>query len=615
MTSLYRQPPPLSASLEQPQCDRPQCVSTRFSARDIAKEGPSSGVLVTVLMPCLNEACTLAACIQQAHAGCRAALTSREATANAPPRLRVGRDERAGKVLLHEHPTYEILIADNGSTDGSAEIATANDARVVHVEQKGYGAALMGGVKAARGTYVVMGDCDSSYDFGEIPRFVEKLEEGYSLVMGNRFAGGIQPGAMPWHHRYIGNPLLSGLGRVLYSTVCRDWHCGLRGFSREAVISLNLRCSGMEFASEMVLRFAQEKASTAEIPVALHPDGRRRSPHLRSFRDGVRHLRLLLIKALMTVFLIFTLGCGAEYSGETISVSPASANLGAVPAGTEISHVFKIQNISNEPIKITSISPSCSCIELKTEKGDPDGPLHPGDSVEVSANMLVTGESADEKGSISVECQTPRGEVVRGGTWFSLSVKEDYAINPKQIDFGVVEPGTKSEQRLTISSESGAIKIIGMEPSAGYIKVSESDGNSATVILKSDANRLANQVEECIYVRTSSKLRPVVAVPVTWEVRWDWKITPPVLAFTDGARRRKAKIHTSSPSTILVMQIPEDFKLVTSAEPLTKPDVAHEFTVECKASAKNASNKTFHILTEILIDGQSHPARIPLVVF
>jgi len=229
--------------------------------------------------------------------------------------------------------------------------------------------------------------------------------------------------------------------------------------------------------------------------------------------------------------------------------------------------------------------------------------------------MLVTGESAEEKGSIAVECRTRRAEVVRGGTWFSVSVEEDYAITPEQIDFGVVEPGTKSEQRLTISTESGAVKIIGLEPSAGYLKVSKIDGNGATVILESDTNRLANQVEECIYVRTSSKLRPVVAVPVRWEVRWDWKTTPPVLAFTDGARQRKATVHTSSPSSIFAMRVPEGFELVTSEEALATPAVVHEFTVECKASARKASNKTFHILAEILIDGHSHSAKIPLVVF
>ena len=165
---------------------------------------------------------------------------------------------------------------------------------MVHVEKKGYGAALLGGIAAARGKYVVMGDSDCSYDFGEVPRFLGKLEEGYDLVMGNRFAGGIMPGAMPWHHRYIGNPVLSGLGRLLYRTPCRDWHCGLRAFDREKIQALNLKAPGMEFASEMMISASQGKLRMGEIPIQLHPDGRLGPPHLRSFRDGVRHLNQLL---------------------------------------------------------------------------------------------------------------------------------------------------------------------------------------------------------------------------------------------------------------------------------------------------------------------------------
>jgi len=140
----------------------------------------------------------------------------------------------------------------------------------------------------------VMGDSDCSYDFGEVPRFLDKLEEGYDLVMGNRFAGGIMPGAMPWHHRYIGNPILSGLGRLLYRTPCRDWHCGLRAFDREKIQSLNLKAPGMEFASEIIIRCVKAKLRTQEFDINLYPDGRQRAPHLRSFRDGLRHLHIIL---------------------------------------------------------------------------------------------------------------------------------------------------------------------------------------------------------------------------------------------------------------------------------------------------------------------------------
>lgn len=239
-----------------------------------------ANVLVSVVMPCLNEARTLAACIGQAHAGCRSALASRNLSCDGP-------GSSAQK-------SYEIIIANNGSTDGSQAIAVAHGAKVVSIEQKGYGAALMGGIVAARGKYVVMGDSDCSYDFGDVPRFLDKLEEGYDLVMGNRFAGGIMPGAMPWHHRYIGNPVLSGIGRLLYRTPCKDWHCGLRAFDREKIQVLHLSCSGMEFASEMLIRASQRKLRMTEMPTILLPDGRDRPPHLRSFRDGWRHLRFIL---------------------------------------------------------------------------------------------------------------------------------------------------------------------------------------------------------------------------------------------------------------------------------------------------------------------------------
>jgi glycosyltransferase involved in cell wall biosynthesis len=272
--------------------DQPPCASTWFPRFDPSQpqsdNDATANVLVTVLMPCLNEARTLAACIEQAHAGCQAALAQRAHHATPTTPSLVASNAAPGL-------TYEILIADNGSTDGSREIAVANDARVVHVERKGYGAALHGGIAAARGKYVVMGDSDCSYDFGEVPRFLDKLEEGYDLVMGNRFAGGIMPGAMPWHHRYIGNPILSGLGRLLYRTPCRDWHCGLRAFDREKIQALNLKAPGMEFASEMIVLASREQIRVSEIPIMLRPDGRDRPPHLRSIRDGMRHLRVIVL--------------------------------------------------------------------------------------------------------------------------------------------------------------------------------------------------------------------------------------------------------------------------------------------------------------------------------
>ena len=277
--------PPPSSSVER---SEPQTIHPP-SGRVERSEGrafPQESILISVVMPCLNESRTLAACITEAREGCQATLISRNALA---PGSGISRS-----ALAHSPLNYEILIADNGSTDGSQEIAIANGARVIPVEQKGYGSALLGGFAAAQGKFIVMGDSDSSYDFGDIPKLIAKLEEGNDLVVGNRFAGGIQPGAMPWHHRYIGNPILSGLGRLLYRTPCRDWHCGLRAFEREKIISLNVNCSGMEFASEMIIRASGSGLRVTEIGTTLKPDGRDRPPHLNSIRDGWRHLSVLL---------------------------------------------------------------------------------------------------------------------------------------------------------------------------------------------------------------------------------------------------------------------------------------------------------------------------------
>ncbi|RUT31209.1 glycosyltransferase family 2 protein [Arsenicitalea aurantiaca] len=229
---------------------------------------------LTILMPCLNEAETLRICITKAQS-----------------------------FLARTGIEGEVVVADNGSTDGSQEIAEAAGARVVPIPTRGYGAALAGGIAEARGRFVIMGDADDSYDFANLDAFVEKLRAGNALVMGNRFAGGIAPGAMPWHHRYLGNPVLSFVGRLFFRTRIGDFHCGLRGFDRDAIIALNLRTSGMEFASEMVVKATLEGLSIAEVPTTLSPDGRSRAPHLRSFRDGWRHLRFLLLFSPRWLFL------------------------------------------------------------------------------------------------------------------------------------------------------------------------------------------------------------------------------------------------------------------------------------------------------------------------
>ena len=235
---------------------------------------------LTILMPCLNEAETLAVCIRKARG-----------------------------FLARTGIAGEVLIADNGSTDGSQQIAAHEGARVADIPDRGYGAALMGGIVAARGRYVIMGDADDSYDFEHLDGFVEKLRAGVPLVMGNRFAGGIAPGAMPWHHRYIGNPVLSFVGRLFFKASPGDFHCGLRGFDRDAILALNLRTTGMEFASEMLVKATLSGLEVAEVPTTLKKDGRSRPPHLRSFRDGWRHLRFLLLFSPRWLFLYPGLAC------------------------------------------------------------------------------------------------------------------------------------------------------------------------------------------------------------------------------------------------------------------------------------------------------------------
>jgi glycosyltransferase involved in cell wall biosynthesis len=229
---------------------------------------------LSIVMPCLNEAETLGICIQKAQ-----------------------------DYLRRNELDAEIVVADNGSTDGSQEIAIERGARLVHVETRGYGAALMGGVSAARGEYVIIGDADDSYDFSNLDPFIEKLRQGYDLVMGNRFQGGIQKDAMPLLHRYFGNPVLSTIGKLFFGARVGDFHCGLRAFKRQAILGLDLRTIGMEYASEMVVKARLHGLKITEVPTVLYPDGRSRRPHLRTWRDGWRHLRFLLLFSPRWLFL------------------------------------------------------------------------------------------------------------------------------------------------------------------------------------------------------------------------------------------------------------------------------------------------------------------------
>jgi hypothetical protein len=247
----------------------------RAAWRDVEKSFAESEPLeLTILMPCLDEAETIGICIDKGRA-----------------------------FLWRTGMQGEVLIADNGSSDGSQAIARERGARVVQVASRGYGAALIAGIRAARGRFVIMGDADDSYDFANLDAFVAKLREGYDVVMGNRFRGGIAEAAMPRLHRYLGNPVLSFVGRLFFGSPIGDFHCGQRGFSRDAVLGLDLDSPGMEFASEMVVKATLAGLRITEVPTTLSQDGRSRPPHLRSWRDGWRHLKLLLEFAPHWLFL------------------------------------------------------------------------------------------------------------------------------------------------------------------------------------------------------------------------------------------------------------------------------------------------------------------------
>jgi glycosyltransferase involved in cell wall biosynthesis len=268
---------------------------------------------VSILMPCLNEAETIGRCVDRAR-------------------------ESIAKMDLHA----EILVADNGSTDGSVQIALAHGAKVALVEERGYGAAIRGGVAASSARYIIMGDADESYDFAEIAPILERLRAGDDLVMGNRFAGGIEKGAMPWSHRWIGNPVLSLVGRIFFSSHVRDFHCGLRGFTVDAFRRMRLHTTGMEFASEIVVKASLASMKISEVPISLHKDGRSRPPHLRTWRDGWRHLRFLLLFCPRWLFLIPGLALMLSGSAMTLWLLGGTRRVG--PVGLDI-HTMLVSGV------------------------------------------------------------------------------------------------------------------------------------------------------------------------------------------------------------------------------------------------------------------------------
>ncbi len=261
---------------------------------------PRADPRVSVVIPCLNEAETLRACIDKAWAGLR--------DAGVPG---------------------EVVVADNGSTDGSQQIAAEAGARVVAVDRRGYGSALMGGIEAARGEYVIMGDADDTYDFSRIAPLVEQLEQGHDLVLGNRFAGGIAEGAMPTLNRVLGNPVLTAVGRLLFRSPVRDFHCGLRGFRRRAILDLGLASQGMEFASEMVVKASLAGFRITEVPTTLSLGPAGREPHLRPWRDGWRHLRLLLLYSPRWLFLYPGVVLALLGAGVVVALIPGAVQIGS----------------------------------------------------------------------------------------------------------------------------------------------------------------------------------------------------------------------------------------------------------------------------------------------
>jgi hypothetical protein len=256
---------------------------------------------LSIVMPCLNEARTVGTCV-----------------------------EKAARFLASHGIRGEIIVADNGSTDGSPEIARRGGARVVHVDARGYGSALRAGIEAAAGEFVILGDADDSYDFLSLEPFVDELRRGCDLVLGNRFRGGIRPGAMRPLHRWLGNPILSGVGRAFFGVQLGDFHCGLRGIRREAYLRMDLRTTGMEFATEMIVKAKLHRMRVAEVPTVLHPDGRGRPSHLRSWRDGWRHLRFLLLYSPRWLFLVPGFVCVGAGAVALLWLWPGPRRVGGV---------------------------------------------------------------------------------------------------------------------------------------------------------------------------------------------------------------------------------------------------------------------------------------------
>jgi glycosyltransferase involved in cell wall biosynthesis len=303
-------------------------------------------------MPCLNEAETVVACVEKAHG-----------------------------FLARTGALGEVIVADNGSTDGSQALATAAGARVVAVSAKGYGSALRGGITAARGTYVIMGDADDSYDFSNLDGFLSELRGGAELVMGNRFRGGIARGAMPVLHKYLGNPVLSWIGRLFFGISIGDFHCGLRGFNRKAILGLGLRTTGMEFASEVVVRASAAGLSIVEVPTTLAVDGRSRPPHLRTWQDGWRHLRFLLLYSPRWLFLYPGLALAVVSFGVVVALMISPITIGDV--------TFSASTLVVASMTLSLGYQSVSFAMLGASYGHRIGLLPPGRTSRITARLFT----------------------------------------------------------------------------------------------------------------------------------------------------------------------------------------------------------------------------------
>lgn len=511
-------------------------------------------VLISVVMPCLNEATTVGACIERAHQGCQRALGQRS-------------EERG--LESQDAGGYEIIIADNGSTDASAFESLSRGAKVVDVLDRGYGAALQGGIAAAQGKYIVMADCDGSYDFLEIPRFLEKLEEGHDLVMGNRFSGQIIDGAMPWLHRAVGNPLLSGIGRLLSRAPCRDFHCGLRAFDRQAIVDLQLQSPGMEYASELVIRSAQSKLRIAEFPIVLHPDGREGSPHLRTFRDGARHLCLML-KCFFT--------------------KPRSAKRASQP-------VWFGKNAGFQMACGLIVALSIFLLTFLRPKNDVDvpqldRPIPPGESISASAESFFSGAAAEVGGRIEFFYAVHDGKDHEGhelrsvATTYRGRAERTYELSESSLDFGEVNGDQDLTRTIAIRSLDPAAPIVieGVESPHHDIQFDDiSAGQFAFRLTPSEDSSTGDfgNRRATIIVKTSCIARPVARIPVHWRFMPDFRIEPKLLSVRANADEvKKLEIISKRPATIEVVQSPAGCRVASTGE--QEPSTNIELIFNCK---------------------------------